>query len=111
MAEELIGLYARLHAHCAGKRLAVEMRIHRERVFKARGRVFAFMNSPGGPAVTVQVRRATRKRLLRDPAIARAHWIGWLGWLTVRVHDEPTLALARRLIDESHALAIRRARS
>jgi hypothetical protein len=34
--------------------------------------------------------------------VKRARWIGWLGWVTVSVCDDPTLRLALEMIDRSY---------
>jgi predicted DNA-binding protein (MmcQ/YjbR family) len=104
MPDELHRLHAVLHACCAGKPYAVEMRFGQETFFRARGRVFAFINSPRRPAITVRVSAAERGPLLRHPSVTRARWIGWLGWVTVSVQDRETLDLAVELIDRSYAL-------
>ena len=104
MPEERSRLYVALHRHCTAKPGAIELHRLGETVFKARGHVFAFMNSPRRPSVTVKVARAERKPLLALPAVRRARWVGWLGWVTVWVHDDLTLRLALRLIDRSYDL-------
>jgi predicted DNA-binding protein (MmcQ/YjbR family) len=107
MAQEPHGLYAIVHAYCARKPFAVEMRLRRETLFKVHGRVFAFMDSPRSPAVTVRVSRTARGALLRHPAVERARWIGWFGWVTVSMVDRESLDLAVALIDRSYELVTR----
>jgi predicted DNA-binding protein (MmcQ/YjbR family) len=104
MPQEPHRLYATLHAHCADKPFALEMRVWGETLFKARGRVFAFANSPSRPAVTVRAPRTARQTLLRQPAVSRARWIGWFGWVTVSVTDRQSLDLALALIDRSYEM-------
>jgi predicted DNA-binding protein (MmcQ/YjbR family) len=107
MPDELHRLHAMLRAYCAGKPFVVELRLRRETFFRARGGVFAFMNSPRRPAITVRVPPAERRPLLRHPAVKRARWIGWLGWVTVTVNDRDSLDLAMDLIDRSYASVAR----
>jgi predicted DNA-binding protein (MmcQ/YjbR family) len=105
MHEERARLYASLHAHCALKPFAIEQHRRHETLFKANGRVFAFMNSPARPSVTVMAPRGERGELRRHPAVCRARWVGWLGWVTVSVTNDESLRLAAELIDRSYELA------
>jgi len=91
-----------LRLYCAAVPGAVERRRFRETLYTARGRVFAFLGSSGRPAVTVRARPEDRAALLRLPAVRRARWVGWLGWITVSVSNEESLELARVLIAASH---------
>jgi predicted DNA-binding protein (MmcQ/YjbR family) len=104
MLEERSHLYSALHSHCAAKPGAMELHRRRETLFKASGRVFASMNSPSRPSVTVKAGRVERKALQTHPAVKRARWVGWLGWVTVSVHDDETLLLAAKLIDRSYEI-------
>jgi predicted DNA-binding protein (MmcQ/YjbR family) len=96
--------HSALRAYCAAAPGAVERRRLRETLYTARGRVFAFLGSPRHPAVTVRARPDDRAELLRHPAVQRARWVGWLGWITVSVSDKESLELARVLIAVSHEL-------
>jgi predicted DNA-binding protein (MmcQ/YjbR family) len=96
--------HSALRAYCAAAPGAVERRRLRETLYTAHGRVFAFLGSAGRPAVTVRVRPEQRAALLRHPAVQRARWVGWLGWVTVSVDDDESLELARALVAASHEL-------
>jgi predicted DNA-binding protein (MmcQ/YjbR family) len=103
--EESRRYYSALWAHCAAKPGAVEKRRWGETLFKARGRVFAFMNSQARPAVTVKATRQEMPRLLATPSLARARYVGRFGWITVSVDDVRSLELAFELIDRSYRVA------
>jgi predicted DNA-binding protein (MmcQ/YjbR family) len=103
MAEqELPPYHSALRAHCASQPSAVEKYRWGEVLFRVRGRVFAFMNSPARPAVTVKIGRNEMSRLLATPAVTRARYVGRFGWITVSVDDDETLELAFELIERSY---------
>src|SRR5688572_21024317 len=101
-------LYRALKAHCASAPSAVERYRLGETLYEVGGRVFAFLNSPKRPAVTVRVDSGNRPRLLLHPAVERSRWLGWIGWVTVSVSDDESLRLARDLIDRSYEQVARR---
>lgn len=105
MPVEPARLYALLHAYCASRPGAKGLRLGQEDVFKARGRVFAFLSPPVAARMTVRIRRDERRRLLADHSVQRPRWIGWLGWVTVEVQDAESLIRAIQLAQESHRLA------
>lgn len=81
MPDEFRRRYIALHAHRTAKPNSIELHRRRETLFKTHGRVFAFLNPPSQPSVTVNATRADRRRLRRVPAVERADWIAWLGWV------------------------------
>jgi predicted DNA-binding protein (MmcQ/YjbR family) len=105
--EEAERYYAALRAHCAGKPGATERRRWRELLFRVRGRVFAFMNSPAKPAVTVKLDRTAAGHVLRCASVAPARYLGCFGWVTASAYDDESLRLACELIDRSYELAAR----
>ena len=102
--------YAALRAYCASKPGAVQRRRWRELLFRVGGRVFAFINSPARPAVTVRLPRGGAEPigpLLARPSVSRARYVGRFGWITASAYDDESLRLAFELIDRSYELAAR----
>lgn len=73
-------------------------------VFKVRGKIFAFLGSPGSPGVTVKVDPDELDLLLALPFVRRASYIGRYGWVSVAVTNKETRDLALGLIDDSYDL-------
>jgi predicted DNA-binding protein (MmcQ/YjbR family) len=100
--------YRALFEHCAGRPGAVPYRRWGETAFKVRDRVFAFLNSPEEPSVTVKLAREDREWALERPQARRARYVGRFGWVTVNVSDPDGLRLALDLVDRSHRLVLAR---
>jgi predicted DNA-binding protein (MmcQ/YjbR family) len=73
-----------------------------ETIFRVRGRAFAFVGRPDRAAVTLKPPPEDIERLLREPRVRRARYIGRFGWLTVMMRDEGSVRLALALVDESY---------
>jgi predicted DNA-binding protein (MmcQ/YjbR family) len=101
-------LFAGVIEHCRTKAGAAEARLLGETVFRVHGRVFAFVEGSRRATVTVKSRPEDAERMLRDPHVRRARYIGRFGWLTVTVRDDDSLRLALALIDASYLLVAAR---
>jgi predicted DNA-binding protein (MmcQ/YjbR family) len=105
--EQTGGYYAALRAHCAGKPGATERRRWREVVFRVCGRVFAFLDPPARPAVTVKRDRDASESSFTRPSVTPARYLGRFGWVTASAYDDASLRLACELIDRSYELTTR----
>jgi predicted DNA-binding protein (MmcQ/YjbR family) len=100
-------MFVRMSERCRAMPGAVEEHFLGETVFRVRGRVFAFLGRPDLPAVTVKPPRELVPRLLEEPSVRRARYVGRFGWVTVETRDEGTLRLALALVEESYRIAAR----
>jgi predicted DNA-binding protein (MmcQ/YjbR family) len=96
--------------HCRAQPGVTEAKLLGETIFRVRGRAFAFIGRPDRAAVTVKPPPQDVERLLREPRVRRARYIGRFGWLTVTMLDEGSLRLALALVDQSYRLAAAGAR-
>jgi predicted DNA-binding protein (MmcQ/YjbR family) len=90
---------------CRSKADVTEATFLGETIFRVRGRSFAFFGRPDRVAVTVKPPAADLQRLLREPSVRRARYIGRFGWVTVMMRDERSLRLALDLVDKAYRLA------
>jgi predicted DNA-binding protein (MmcQ/YjbR family) len=95
---------AALYERARSKPEAVEEHPWGDTVFKVGGKSFVFMSTPPGPSVSVKVPPEDVEPLLQLPYIARSHYIGRYGWLTIRVEDDEALELALGMIDDSYEI-------
>lgn len=93
---------AAIYKHARAKPEAVEEHPWGDTVFKVRGKVFIFLGTPPGPSMSVKVPPEDVDRMLELPFVTRSHYIGRHGWLTIKIADDETLALALGLIDDSY---------
>lgn len=107
---DLLPYYEAVYAHCRALSGAVEGHPLGETVFRARGRVFAFLGRPDRASFTVKANREAREYLLNLPSIRRPRYLGLFGWITVTARDEQTLKLAIALVDDSYELISTRRR-
>lgn len=93
-----------LREHARSKPQAVEDHPWGETVYKVHGKVFVFLGAPERAQITVKAPPDELDLLLGVPYIQRAKYVGRYGWITVTIEDEPSLDLARQLVDDSYQL-------
>jgi predicted DNA-binding protein (MmcQ/YjbR family) len=68
-------------------------------VFKVGGKIFVYL---GRNAVGVKPYPEELELLLGRPDVSPSPYIGRFGWITLRIEDDDTLALAKSLIDDTY---------
>ena len=96
-------VYEEMRTHCLNKEGAYEERPWGDIAWKVKKKAFAFAGE-GGSSFTLKSTPDRQAALTLHPNIKVAAYVGRFGWITIRVPDTETLALAKDLADESYEL-------
>ncbi|HEX6747351.1 MAG TPA: MmcQ/YjbR family DNA-binding protein [Longimicrobium sp.] len=96
-------VFRTLFEYCGAKPGAVVDHPWGEVVFKVKKKIFAYIGRPGeSSGVTVKPAPEELDALLARPNVQLAHYIGRFGWVNVSIHDQASMKLALRLVDETY---------
>lgn len=97
-------ILSELRKHCMAFTGATEDYPWEEHVgWKFKSKLFA-IGGEDSNRVTVKSTLDKQAALVEIEGVEKAAYVGRFGWVTVTVTDEPSLDLAKNLIDESYAM-------